>query len=73
MFKRFLMVFFISISIFLSSFILPPSAEALIAEVEKRPVAFALFFQNYSTFLGKPGLYLEDLWQSGRAPWKVWN
>src|SRR3954470_2430140 len=38
-----------------------PSAEALLAEVAGRPVAFALFFQNYSTFLTQPGLYLEDL------------
>ena len=38
-----------------------PYAEALIAEVEKTPVGFALFFHNYSTFRGQPGLYLEDL------------
>ncbi len=38
-----------------------PAAEALIAELERRPVGFALFFQNYSTFTGRPGLYLEDL------------
>ena len=36
-------------------------AEVVIAELNDRPVAFALFFHNYSTFLGKPGLYLEDL------------
>lgn len=39
-----------------------PSAEAVIAEVEKRPVGFALFFHNFSTFAGKRGLYLEDLY-----------
>ena len=38
-----------------------PVAEVLIAEWAGEPVGFALFFQNYSTFLGKPGLYLEDL------------
>jgi GNAT superfamily N-acetyltransferase len=39
-----------------------PAAEALVAEVGGRVVAFALFFTNFSTFLGKPGLYLEDLY-----------
>ena len=39
-----------------------PSAEAVIAEVEGRPVGFALFFHNFSTFTGKRGLYLEDLY-----------
>jgi len=38
-----------------------PAAEVLIAEVAGAPVGFALFFQSYSTFLAKPGLYLEDL------------
>ncbi len=38
-----------------------PFAEALIAEVEGEAVGFALFFHNFSTFLGKPGVYLEDL------------
>jgi GNAT superfamily N-acetyltransferase len=38
-----------------------PAAEVLIAESSGRPVGFALFFTNYSTFLAKPGLYLEDL------------
>lgn len=36
-------------------------AEAVIAESKGRPVGFALFFHNFSTFLGRPGLYLEDL------------
>ena len=36
-------------------------AEVVIGELEGEPVAFALFFHNYSTFLGKAGLYLEDL------------
>ena len=38
-----------------------PAAEVLIAEVSGVAVGFALFFQSYSTFLAKPGLYLEDL------------
>jgi GNAT superfamily N-acetyltransferase len=38
-----------------------PAAEVLIAEDAGAPVGFALFFTSYSTFLGKPGLYLEDL------------
>ena len=38
-----------------------PGAEVLFAEHGGAPVGFALFFTNYSTFLGKPGLYLEDL------------
>lgn len=36
-------------------------AEVLIAEWNHQPAGFALFFHNYSTFLGKPGIYLEDL------------
>ena len=39
-----------------------PVAEAVVAEVEGRVVAFALFFVNFSTFLARPGLYLEDLY-----------
>ena len=38
-----------------------PSAEVLIAEIDGRAVGFALFFSSYSTFLAKPGVYLEDL------------
>ncbi|MGL4423936.1 MAG: GNAT family N-acetyltransferase [Gemmataceae bacterium] len=38
-----------------------PYAEVLMAEAEKQPVGFALYFFNYSTFRGKPGIYLEDL------------
>jgi len=37
-------------------------AEVLIAEDEGEAVGFALFFHNYSTFLAKPGVYLEDLY-----------
>ena len=36
-------------------------AEVRVARYGGRPAGFALFFHNYSTFLGKPGLYLEDL------------
>ena len=40
-----------------------PAAEALVAEADGGAiVAFALFFTNFSTFLAKPGLYLEDLY-----------
>ena len=36
-------------------------AEALIGEEDGKPQSFAIYFYNYSTFLGRPGLYLEDL------------
>lgn len=39
-----------------------PPAEAVVAELQGSVIAFALFFTNFSTFLGKPGLYLEDLY-----------
>lgn len=38
-----------------------PYAEAVIGEVDGTPQGFALFFHNFSTFEGRPGLYLEDL------------
>jgi GNAT superfamily N-acetyltransferase len=38
-----------------------PYCEALVVESEGRIVGFALFFHNYSTFLARPGMYLEDL------------
>lgn len=38
-----------------------PQAEVLIAEWHGEPAGFALFFHNFSTFLGRRGLYLEDL------------
>ena len=37
-------------------------ADVLIGEINGEPVAFALFFHNFSTFLGRPGIYLEDLY-----------
>ena len=36
-------------------------AEVIIGEYQQEPVCFALFFHNFSTFLGRPGIYLEDL------------
>lgn len=39
-----------------------PVVEAIVAEIDGEVVAFALFFTNFSTFLAKPGLYLEDLY-----------
>jgi hypothetical protein len=39
-----------------------PVAEAVVGDVAGQVVAFALFFTNFSTFLGQPGLYLEDLY-----------
>ena len=38
-----------------------PAAHCVLGRVDGVPVAFALYFFNFSTFLGKPGLYLEDL------------
>ena len=38
-----------------------PAAEVVLAYVDETVVGFALFFHNFSTFLGRPGLYLEDL------------
>jgi GNAT superfamily N-acetyltransferase len=41
-----------------------PPFECLLAECESNPVGFALFFRNYSTWTGRCGLYLEDLFVS---------
>ena len=38
-----------------------PAAEVVLANVDSTVAGFALFFHNFSTFLGRPGLYLEDL------------
>lgn len=38
------------------------AAEVIIGEYDGKPVSFALFFHNFSTFLGQPGIYLEDLY-----------
>jgi GNAT superfamily N-acetyltransferase len=50
-------------------------AEVLIAEddVTRQPVGFALFFHNFSTFLGKPGIYLEDLFVRPEHRGKGWG
>jgi len=39
-----------------------PFAEVLLGFVDNEPASFAVFFHNFSTFLGKPGIYLEDLY-----------
>ncbi len=39
-----------------------PAAEAVLGYCNDEPVAYAVFFTNFSTFLGRPGLYLEDLY-----------
>ena len=44
-----------------------PYAEVLIGEIDAKPEGFALFFHNFSTFEGKPGIYLEDLFVSPEA------
>jgi GNAT superfamily N-acetyltransferase len=44
-----------------------PAAEVLLAWVDHECVGFALFFPNYSTFLAKPGIYLEDLFVKPHA------
>lgn len=38
------------------------TAEVIIGEYDGKPIGFALFFNNFSTFLGQPGIYLEDLY-----------
>ncbi len=38
------------------------AAEALIAILDDEPVGYAIFFRNFSTFLGRPGIYLEDIY-----------
>lgn len=43
------------------------AAEAVIAEHHGEPAGFALFFQNFSTWTGRPGLYLEDLYVTPAA------
>lgn len=45
-----------------SLFSAEPCAKAIIGEFEGQPVGYALFFTNFSTFTGRPGIYLEDLY-----------
>lgn len=42
-------------------------AEVIIGYLDQQPVSFALFFHNFSTFLGRPGIYLEDLFVKPEA------
>ena len=44
-----------------------PYAETLLAEDDGTPVGFAIFFHNFSTFIGRPGIYLEDLFVNPEA------
>ncbi|UVO55564.1 GNAT family N-acetyltransferase [Sphingomonas sp. SUN039] len=44
-----------------------PMAEVLIGEIDGQPRGFALFFHNFSTFEGRPGIYLEDLFVDPEA------
>ena len=44
-----------------------PYAEVVFACLDGAPVGFALFFHNFSTFIGKPGIYLEDLFVRPQA------
>ena len=46
----------------------PPAIEVVLARVGSQAVGFAVWFQNFSTFLGRPGLYLEDLFV--RPEWR---
>ena len=39
-----------------------PVAKVLIAEIKRKAVGFLLYFYNYSTFVGRPGIYIEDLY-----------
>ncbi|SHE27520.1 L-amino acid N-acyltransferase YncA [Tissierella praeacuta DSM 18095] len=48
--------------ILMDSLFVRKSAEVIIGEHDGKPVGFALFFHNFSTFLGRPGIYLEDLY-----------
>ena len=44
-----------------------PMAEVIVGEVDGKPQGFALFFHNFSTFEGRPGIYLEDLYVRPQA------
>lgn len=44
-----------------------PYAEVIIGEIDGAPQGFALFFHNFSTFEGRPGIYLEDLFVRSTA------
>ena len=42
-------------------------AEAIIGEYDGKPVGFAVFFYNFSTFIGRPGIYIEDMYVNPAA------
>ena len=44
-----------------------PYAEVFVARLDTRPVGYALFFHSYSTFLARPGIYLEDIYVTPAA------
>jgi GNAT superfamily N-acetyltransferase len=44
-----------------------PHAEVIIGYLNNKPISFALYFHNFSTFLGRPGIYLEDLFVKPEA------
>ena len=48
--------------ILFNSLFVQKKAEVIIGEYDGKPAGFALFFHNFSTFLGRPGIYLEDLY-----------
>lgn len=48
--------------ILMDSIFVRKACEVIIGEYDGEPVGFALFFHNFSTFLGRPGIYLEDLY-----------
>lgn len=48
--------------ILMDSLFVRKAAEVIIGEHKEEPIGFALFFHNFSTFLGRPGIYLEDLY-----------
>ena len=49
-----------------------PCAEAILAECDGQPAGFALFFTSYSTFVGRPGIYLEDIFVRPRSAAAGW-
>lgn len=48
--------------ILMQSIFVEHACKVVIAEFEEKPIGFALYFHNFSTFEGRPGLYLEDLY-----------
>jgi GNAT superfamily N-acetyltransferase len=53
--------------VLMDSLFIKHQADVIIGELKGKPVAFALFFHNFSTFLGKANLYLEDLFVDERC------